>query len=349
MENKDRARSREPRCGAVWTRRSFLRATAVAAAGTALAGPHIACSAKARSPRTGLGNIFIEDDKPVLAVVEGDDLQKMLEAGLNALGGLDKLVSGRNVVLKPNVVSAQPYPVTTDIELMVSLAGLARGAGASSLVACDGNSSGVSKAVKFEQLGLPARLKEAGVRLDAVDFADRLEHVFVEKKAWQSHLKIGVARALYEADVVISLPVIKRHDAARFTCALKNHFGSVYGPLRFVAHNKMKSEQNGRRFFDRALAEFADAVRPELTIVDGRSLLIHGGPSLSGKAEVKKGVNRLIFSGDMLAMDVYCSKVMEKYDDTYSSEMIADQLAAAERLGVGVRDLNNVLIKEITV
>jgi uncharacterized protein (DUF362 family) len=158
-----------------------------------------------------------------------------------------------------------------------------------------------------------------------------------------------VARTLHEAEVIVNLPVIKRHGAARFTCALKNHFGSVYGPLRFVAHEKIKSEENGELFFDRALAEFADAVRPELNIIDGRSMLIRGGPSLSGKAEVKSGVNRLILCGDMVAADVYCSKLMEEHDDSYSVDMIKSQLETAERLGLGVRDLKNVVVKEIVV
>jgi uncharacterized protein (DUF362 family) len=330
----------------MWTRRSFLQAAAVAGAGAVLTGSHAGCSAKT-SPRSGLGNLFMENDKPVLVVVEGDNLQKMLEAGLNALGGLEKLVPGKKVVLKPNVVASQPPPVTTDIELMVSLAKLTQTSGAKSVTVCDSNSSGVSKAGKFEGLGHPPRLKDAGVRLDAVDFGDRLAHVFVEKKTWQTSSSIGVARTLQEADVIINLPVIKRHAASRFTCALKNHFGSVYGPLRFVAHRKMENEEGGKLFFDRAIAEFADAVRPELNIVDGRSMLIRGGPSLSGKAEVRNGVNKIVLCGDMVAADVYCSKLMEQYDDSYSSAMIADQLAAAEQLGLGVRDLNNVVVKEV--
>jgi uncharacterized protein (DUF362 family) len=237
--------------------------------------------------------------------------------------------------------------VTTDIDLLLSVGAHAQKAGASSVLVCDGNSSGVSKAGKFETLNYPARLKDAKFGLAAVDFGDRLAHVFVEKPQWQAHPTIGVARTLHEAEVIINLPVIKRHGSARFTCALKNHFGSVYGPLRFVAHEKAKAGENGELFFDRALAEFADAVSPELNIIDGRSLLIRGGPTLSGKAEVKSGVNKIILCGDMVAADVYCSKLMEEHDDTYSVEMIKNQLETAEQLGLGVRDLNNVVVKEI--
>jgi uncharacterized protein (DUF362 family) len=296
----------------------------------------------------GLGNLFMEGEKPLLVVVEGTDLSKMLEAGLDALGGLGRLVEGKKLVLKPNVVASQPPPVTTDVEMTRMLAEFARRDGAGSITVCDANSSGVGKAGKFEALGFPARLKEAGIPLDAVDFGDRMAHVFVTNDKWRAHPTIGVVRTLYEADAIINLPMVKRHGASRFTCALKNHFGSVYGPLRFVAHRKLSSSEDGKVFFDQALAEFADAVRPELNVVDGRSLLARRGPTLEGGSEIKK-VNRIVLCGDMLATDVYCARLMEEHDDSFSMDMISVQLETAERLGLGTGDLSNVVIKEITV
>lgn len=325
------------------SRRHFLKTAAVGAAGAAL-GSHLGCSSGKNSSRQGLGNIFTEGQKPLVVVVEGTDLEKMLGAGLDALGGLKKLVANKSIVLKPNVVNDQPPPVTTDIEFLAAVARHAREAGAASMTTCDSNSSGVSKAGKFEALEYPGRLKEEGIALDAVDFGDRRSFIFVSKSHWKSHPVIGVAKTLHNADVIVNLPVVKRHDSARFTCALKNHFGSVYGPLRFVAHNRSKSD---REFFDRALAEFADAVRPELNVIDARSLLVRGGPGLSGKAEIKAGVNRIILSGDMLAADVYCAQLMQEHDNTFSSDMISIQLDAAEKLGLGARDLKHVLVKEI--
>ena len=337
-------------CESGISRRDFIRTVAVGTAGATLAGSHLGCSTAARAPRQGLGNLFMENEKPLLVVVEGDNLQKMLEAGLEAIGGLEKLVSGKSVVMKPNILTSQPPPVTTDVEMVFAVGQLARSAGASSLTACDACGKGVQKAEKFRKLGYLSRLEEAGLGVDAVDFNVRPEHVFVSKQGWTSHPSIGVVKTLYEADVVLNLPMIKRHGSARFTCALKNHFGSVFFPLRQLAHKKENSKTDeGRNFFDHALAEYADSVRSELNIVDGRSLLIRGGPSLSGKAEVKEGVNKIILCGDMVATDVYCSKLMQENDETYSHDMIAYQLETAEKLGVGMGDLNNVVIKEIVV
>jgi uncharacterized protein (DUF362 family) len=298
----------------------------------------------------GLGNLFMEDSKPLLVAVEGDDLGKMLEAGLDAIGGLGKLVSGKGVVLKPNLVAAEPPPVSTPIEMVIAVGKLAQDAGAGPITACDCNASGVAKAIKFEALEYPSHLKEAGFEMDAVDFADRISHVFVSKEGWRSHPTIGVVKTMHESDVIINLPMVKRHGSARFTCALKNHFGSVYGPLRFVAHKKQDSdEESGTEYFDIALAEFADAVRPELNIVDARSLLIRGGPTMKGKARAKDGVNRIILCGDMVATDVYCARLMAEHDDTFTTDMISLQIETAEKLGVGVGDPDNVVVKEIIV
>lgn len=333
------------------SRRDFIRTTTLGAAGVAIAGSQLGCSpASGKLPREGLGNLFKEADKPLLIVVEGTSLSTMLEAGLDAIGGLGRLVSGKKVVLKPNVLTSQPPPVTTPIETVIAVGKHAQSGGAESVTVCDGSSSASAKAVKFEGLGYPERLKGTGIEMIPIAFDETMSHVFVKKDTWRSHPTIGVAKPLYEADVVINIPVVKRHDGARFTCALKNHFGSVYGALRFVAHGKMrKNGDAGRKFFDVALAEFADAVRPELTIVDARTLLARAGPSIVPNSDVKEGVNRIILSGDMVATDVYCAQLMAENDETFSPDMIATQLEAAVRLGLGAGDLKDVVVKEIIV
>ena len=330
------------------SRRDFIRTAAVGAAGAAVAGSQIACAGAAKPPRQGLGNLFMEGDKPLLIVVEGQDMGAMLEAGIDALGGLGKLVSGKKVILKPNVLNSQPPPITTPVDFVIAVGKHAQKAGATSITACDGNSSASAKAVKFDGLGYPEQLKKAGFEMDPVAFDDRIAHDFVAKEGWRSHPTIGVARTLQEAEVIINIPVVKRHDGARFTCALKNHFGSVYGPLRFVAHGKMQNEgDSGMEFFDVALAEFADSVRPELNVIDARTLLMRGGPSMKPNSEVKEGINRIVLCGDMVAADAYCSQLMAEHDETYSTDMISVQIEASERLDLGVGDLNNVVVKEI--
>jgi uncharacterized protein (DUF362 family) len=161
--------------------------------------------------------------------------------------------------------------------------------------------------------------------------------------------RLLVARQLQEAQVIINLPVLKRHFAGQMTCAIKNQVGSVYGPHRWLAHASLKHD---RDYFDRKLAEFASAVRPELTITDGRSMQAVSGPSRNDETRIIDGVNRLIITGDMVAADVVAMELIKKHDETFTAENVAivrRQLQHAEELGVGISDLSKFEVVELTV
>ena len=272
----------------------------------------------------------------------------MLRAGIEALGGFDRLTRiGREALLRGNYVAKQPYPVTTDPEFIVAVAAELGQAGFRRSTLFDSHGSELIPAVRPEtnllKLGVPHRLKEHGVEVITRDFLDPDEFRFVQSPKWQIASPVGVHKLIHDAPVIVSLPVVKRHGEARFTCALKMHFGSVSMADRLVAH------KNGRRqdYFDQRLVHFADTTKPQLTIVDARALLARRGPTLSGGAEVVRGVNRLILSGDMAAVDSYCGHLMAQHDPTFSEKMIAGQLRCAAYLGLGSPDLGRVKVVEI--
>ena len=107
---------------------------------------------------------------------------------------------------------------------------------------------------------------------------------------------------------------------------------------RLVAH-----KQKGKGF-ERRLVEFADAVRPELTLVDARSVLARNGPE---SGDVVSGVRRMILSGDMVAVDAYCAHLLAEHDATFSPEMISEQLRHAQSLGLGQPDLSQIQVVEV--
>jgi len=330
-----------------FSRRQFLQLTA--AAGTALSsGLFSACGAGIKSPRQAPPNPFVENGRPLLVVVQGEDLRTMLRLGIGALGGLDRLTGfGQEALLRGNYVAAQPYPVTTAPEFVIAVSEELRGAGFLRTTLFDSHGTelipGVRPEKNLSKLGVLERVQEHGVDVIVRDFFDPDEFRFVRSPKWHISSPVGVHKLIHEAPVIISLPVVKRHGEARFTCALKMHFGSVSMADRMVIH------KNGRRqdYFDERLVHFADTTKPQLTIVDARSLLARRGPVLSGGAEVVQGVNRLILSGDMAALDSYCAQLMARYDPTFSVDMIKDQLRHAAALGLGSPDLDRVKVVEI--
>jgi len=130
------------------------------------------------------------------------------------------------------------------------------------------------------------------------------------------------------------------------SAALKNNF-IAYGPQRKKAHQFAKKDEKGYQYFDQCLAEFADAIRPELTIIDARSILIKSGPTLGYGAEVKPGVNKMILSGDMVAIDTLAAQIMEKHDTTFKTDMIRSYLNYASQLGIGTTDFEQLEIIRI--
>jgi uncharacterized protein (DUF362 family) len=161
--------------------------------------------------------------------------------------------------------------------------------------------------------------------------------------------RLRMVRQLQQAPIIINMPVLKRHFAGQITSALKNHFGSVFGPHRWLAHVSL---QQDRDYFDRKLAEFASAVRPELTITDARSLQAVSGPGLGPDTRIIQGVDRLIVTGDMVAADVVALELMKKHDDTFTATneaIVRRQHQHAKELGLGTDDLSQFQIVELKV
>ena len=319
------------------------------------------CLWRARQRRKGMGNPFVKGGKPLLVEVQGEDPRAMLQAGFEALGGIEDLVGGREVVIKPNFVFPQAYPVTTDPEVIIEVARLLRSAGAKEVEVFDAPGTFLvgTERQTFDYHAMARRAQTEGLKVTIGDAARRSQYVKSRHPSWRAYPEIIVHRKVWKAPVVINLPCLKRHHTSYLTCALKNNFGAIYGAQRWDAHlrgeglDKMKRKASvraklpfrNRAHFMRALAEFADAVHPELSIVDARAILTRGGPT-KGKGKVVRGVNRMIFSGDMVALDLYCSMIMEQYDDTYTTEMIMPYLREAHALGLGRLNLQEVeLIK----
>ncbi|MFQ5789419.1 MAG: DUF362 domain-containing protein [Acidobacteriota bacterium] len=339
------------------TRRRFLKAATFGAMGVAASQSDVVFGGLLRETarpgaRARVPNPFAKDGRPLLVVVEGRDLEAMLAAGLDALGGLDKLLpQGAPVVLKPNLVKPQPYPVTTDPGFVFTLVRQLRRAGCGELIISDSPSAaGARKDRPFVRSGYFQEGKAAGVKVVAVDNQSAKDYLPVQEQGWELHSEILVDRRLLDAPIIINLPTLKRHFIPGMTCALKNFFGAVHGSLRRKAHQEAKEGRRGLVTFKKTIAEFADALRSELTIVDARSLLIKGGPTLGvGAAEVKGDVNRMLLSGDMAAAESYGAKLLKEHDQTFSPAMADDTLEYAQNLGVGIPDLKQVEVIELSV
>ena len=320
--------------------------------------------------RGGKNHVLSPNGKPLLVIIEGRDINTMVDAGLEAIGGLRRIIGNhREVLLKPNTNQRDPFPSITSPETLRAVASHCREAGVEHLV--------VHEDHKFE-LDLYYSPEELpGMDIQISHSPDLSHYVLVEYEKWHGDMDpnaalqdieprgpedllksefqrtegpcLRVAHQLQEAPVIINMPVVKRHFAGQITSALKNHFGSVYGPHRWLAHASL---QKDRDYYDHKLAEFASAIRPELTITDVRSLQAVSGPFREQDTRIIEGVNRLIITGDMIAADVVALDLVKKYDETFTPNneaIIRRQHAHAEELGLGTSDLSAFEIIEVSV
>ncbi len=328
-------------------------------------------SGKNLSRRGQENKIIGKSGKPLLVIIKGKNIKLMIEKGLDAIGGIKTIIgNNREVLLKPNTNQRDPYPSITAPEALAVVVNLCKQAGAehiivhedhkfemepyytaeeipfSDIVLSNASDAGQFVPVEFEKWHGDVSAEEA--------LEGSTENGFFEKSlkdnfaCTEGHC-LRVNKHLQEAQVIINMPVVKRHFAGQFSSALKNHFGSVYGPQRWLAHAML---QKNRDYYDRKLAEFASAIRPELTIIDARSMQAVFGPFRTEETKITGGLNTVIISGDMVAADAVVNDLVKKYDKTYTSAneaIIRRQWQHAEELGAGTSDLSKFEMIELKV
>ncbi|MEW6543360.1 MAG: DUF362 domain-containing protein [Nitrospirota bacterium] len=246
-------------------------------------------------------NPFTRDGKALVALVHGRDPATMLKAGLDLLGGLDRLdLRGKRVLIKPNLVNDRPPPTTTSPQVVAAVARAIRVAGASDLVVAD--SSGIIRFPTSENLvatGMKAAAEGEGARVLALEDE---AWVRVEPPQAVSLPRYYVSKPAYEADVLVNLPVVKTHRFAHYSCSLKNLVGITHPRYRpsvtFLAGD-----------WHERIAELNLAVHPQLTIADATTVMIAGGPTSGTPAPA----DLLLLSGDRVALDAVAVALVRSF------------------------------------
>jgi uncharacterized protein (DUF362 family)/NAD-dependent dihydropyrimidine dehydrogenase PreA subunit len=204
---------------------------------------------------------------------EVDAIEKKLREGFELLGGdayLRKLIpSGSKVLLKPNMLSIEKAgsPVITHYAVFEAVIRIVK---EYSRDITFGDSPGFGDSKKAaEKSGLMEVANRYGVKFDS--FTETV-HVKLDNsilcKSWD------VAKAPYEADVVISLPKLKTHAMAYFTGAIKNQFGCISGTQKAGWHTRMPDANN----FCKMLLDLNAVVGTSFAILDGIIAMEGNGP-----------------------------------------------------------------------
>ncbi len=273
-------------------------------------------------------NPFTRNSRPLVAIVYGKDPRRMLSRAIALLGGIDRLgIRGKRVLLKPNVLNDQPPPSTTNPLVVRAMAEMVTASGAAEVVVADG--SGIIRlptSANLMSTGMRAAAESAGAKVLALEDEPWVRLELPEALALR---KFYFSRPVYEADLVINMPVIKTHRFAEFSCSLKNFVGAVHPRYR-PSVTFLSGDWQER------IAEINLAVHPALTVADGTTTMIAGGPTSGTPSQT----DLLICSGDRVAVDLTAIALLRSFGTwpKLQGKRIGDQrqIKRAAALGLGV-------------
>ena len=196
------------------------------------------------------------------------------------------------VVVKPNLCTAVPDKVEAS-----------NTAPAIAEALCEILLTRTRRVVLVESDGLRQTADEAFAASGYVALAERLGVRFVNlsKDAWTSVAcdpagPIDLPRLLLDADVFMTLPVLKTHALTYFTGAIKNQWGCLPQYDRILMH----------RYLDPLLVTLHRVFRPRLALMDGIIGMEGRGPA-NGKP---RRLDLLLASRDSLALDATAMRLV---------------------------------------
>ncbi len=164
-----------------------------------------------------------------------------------------------------------------------------------------------------------------------------------------SHHNIGSLFSSIQADQVtssISLAILKDHGLAGVTAGMKNYFGAIHNPNKYHDTN---CDPYVAEVFDTSLIKN----NHRLTILDALIVQYHRGPSFHSRWAEKQGM--LIFSFDPVAADTIGWQIIEKLRAKKGLPSLDEEdrtpryLKTAEKMGLGIADLDKINIEEVEV
>jgi uncharacterized protein (DUF362 family) len=267
-----------------------------------------------------------------LAVARGgDDPEALTRAAIAAIGGMGKFVpAGSNVIIKPNICTAfrgYKYAATTNPWVVGALVKLSLEAGAGRVRVFDYPFNG-DFAGAYKNSGIAEQVLAAGGEMENINWDN---YVAVQPPGTTSFRSAYVYGEILNADVLIDVPVAKHHGTTGLTLAMKNLMGVVSD--RGAIHNNIHQQ----------IAELANYIRPDLTVIDGVRILLAGGPLGGSLGDVRK-MDTVIASADIVAADAYATRLFGWTDPNRLG-----YVKIGAQLGLGRSDLENLKIQEIAI
>jgi uncharacterized protein (DUF362 family) len=249
--------------------------------------------------------------------------------------------SGKQVALKANFNSADPFPASTHLDTLRTIVQTLKNAGASSITLAERSGMGDTEQV-LEQMGVLALSRELGFNAVVLDDVSKEDWIKVEKG--ETHWLRGfyMAKVFHDADKIVQTCCLKTHRfGGHFTLSLKNSVGLVAKKVPGGIYDYMW-ELHGSPFQRQMIAEINNHYNLDFVLMDGIKAFITGGPERGTLVEP----NLLLASQDRVAIDAVGVAILKMYGakgkvgeaDVFEQ----DQLRRATELGFGVKSATEI-------
>jgi uncharacterized protein (DUF362 family) len=262
-----------------------------------------------------------------VALVATDDRAEGIRRAIALLGV--NPVQGKEVLLKPNFNTADPFPGSTHNDTLEHLILFLRKSGARRITVGD-RSGPADTADVLEEKGISELCGRAGAGV--INFEELPDESWVRTKPRRSHWRDGfdVAKPVLEAECVVATCCLKTHGyGGVFTMSLKLAVGITHKRNMGELHSSFRSMR-------KMIAEINQVYRPALILLDGIEAFTDRGP-MTG---VRKRAGVILAATDRVAVDAVGVAILK---DLGSNKAIMEakvfeqeQIARAVELGLGV-------------
>ncbi|GHT64483.1 hypothetical protein AGMMS50239_22280 [Bacteroidia bacterium] len=278
-------------------------------------------------------NTVMVEAVPDMVAVMGGEPAQLLERALKEMGGIEKYVkTGQSVVIKPNIGwdKKPDFAANTNPDLVKALIEQCFKAGAKKVSVFDHTCDNWQKC--YENSGIKKAAEAAGATV--IPGNDAVYYKEVKLPQAQILKSTKIHQALLEADVWFNVPVLKHHDGAQMSIAMKNYMGIVWDRPYFHSND-----------LQQCIADVCTYVKkPALNIVDAYRCMRKNGPqgrSVSDTSVLKS----LIVSKDIVAADTAAIGLFNQVQEMDIQKV--GHIANGEKMKLGTQNINKLNVKRI--
>jgi len=246
---------------------------------------------------------------------------KAVSESIDFVGGVESFCSkGDRILVKPNISSPNGFECANP-SVAWAVARILSEYGCEVLIGED-PAIPIEENFAYKEYGVHELAEKANAKVVSLRYGP---HIKVKVPGNGFFSEIEVSRIAQEADLVVSVAAMKSQNITTVTLGLKNMKGLVRPSW------KRKFHCDG---LNQGIVDLNAAVKPGLSIIDGTF-----GKDLSASPWVSYPVGLIIASGDIVAADSVCARVMG-----FDPEEI-EHITLAEEEGLGVLGLENIEIR----